>query len=819
MEISYKWLKRYLPTDLPEAKVSALLTDCGLEIETMETYESIRGGLENVCIGKVLTCEAHPNSDHLHLTTVDVGREEPLHIVCGAPNVAEGQHVVTACIGATLYPSDGEPLTIKKSKIRGEVSEGMLCAADELGIGSDHDGILVLPETAVPGTPAKTYFQVETDTVFGIGLTPNRSDAICHIGVARDLAASIHCHLGKKIPLRLPDLSAFPENGHANPVSIDIQDNERCPRYSGLHIRNVRVQESPDWLKSLLKTVGIRPINNIVDITQFVMLECGQPMHAFDTGKIKGNQVIIRRARPEEPFRTLDGIDRKLDVEDLVICDSNDPMCLAGVMGGEWSGISDTTTEVFLESAYFQAAGIRKTAKRHTLKTDASFRYERGCDPNITVQALKRAALLIRELAGGEISALTDVYPKTIQKAQIIFPLSYLNALAGQTIEKEMVCQILNDLEIDIRKDENGTLTLAVPTNKVDVTRPADVAEEVLRIYGYNRIDLPSQFEYRPSVMEENPLLAVKERMSAYLSDNGFFEIMNNSLTRSEYAERFDFISPEETVHLMNPLSKDLQDMRQSLLFGGLESIARNINHGNTDLRMYEFGTVYRKDKSKTPQDSVLERYPHHQRLALWASGQLQSASWQAAAEESDFFYLKNMVLNSLHKARFQTQRLKVETVENTMGLAYALQYRFRQQLLLTIGEVDTETLKYFGIKQPVYYAEIDCDALMRSLEPAPIRFRDLNRFPEVDRDLALLVDKSVTYAQLEKIAFQTDPAVKEVNLFDVYEGKNLEAGKKSYALSFRISNPERTFTADEVQAIMDKLIRAYEKEANAKLR
>ncbi|MBR4492050.1 MAG: phenylalanine--tRNA ligase subunit beta, partial [Bacteroidales bacterium] len=407
MEISYKWLKRYLPVDLPAAETSALLTDCGLEIETVEQYESIKGGLEHVYIGKVLTCEAHPDSDHLHITTVDTGQEQPLHIVCGAPNVKAGQNVVVACVGATLYPSDGGSITIKKSKIRGEVSEGMICAEDELGVGEDHAGIMVLPETAVPGTPAKDYFQVESDTVFGIGLTPNRSDAICHIGVARDLSASIHRHLGKKIPLQYPDISGFPEKGPANPVSIEIKDTERCPRYSGLHISGVRVAESPEWMKGLLRTVGIRPINNIVDITQFVMLECGQPMHAFDAAKINGKKVIIRRAVKEEPFMTLDGIERKLDPEDLVICNANSPMCLAGVMGGEHSGITDKTTDIFLESAFFQAAGIRKTAKRHTMKTDASFRYERGCDPNITLWTLKRAAMLIQEIAGGTISAVT----------------------------------------------------------------------------------------------------------------------------------------------------------------------------------------------------------------------------------------------------------------------------------------------------------------------------------------------------------------------------------------------------------------------------
>ena len=818
MEISYKWLKRYLPVDLPASEISALLTDCGLEIETMEKYESVKGGLENVIIGKVLTCEAHPDSDHLHITTVDTGQEQPLHIVCGAPNVKAGQNVVVACVGATLYPSDGGSITIKKSKIRGEVSEGMICAEDELGVGEDHAGIMVLPETAVPGTPAKDYFQVESDTVFGIGLTPNRSDAICHIGVARDLSASIHRHLGKKIPLQYPDISGFPETGPANPVSIEIQDTERCPRYSGLHISGVRVAESPEWMKGLLRTVGIRPINNIVDITQFVMLECGQPMHAFDAAKISGKKVIVRRAVKDEPFMTLDGIERKLDPEDLVICNANSPMCLAGVMGGEHSGITDKTTDIFLESACFQAAGIRKTAKRHTMKTDASFRYERGCDPNITLWTLKRAAMLIQEIAGGTISAVTDCYPIPVEKKNVDISYAQLNTIAGQELEREMVLQILTDLEMAPVKDENGIMTIAVPTNKVDVTRPADIAEEVMRIYGYNRIGMPDRFTFHPSTLDENPQLVVKERISTYLSDNGFYEIMNNSLTKSDYS-RFDFINDDETVKLMNPLSKDLQQMRQTLLFGGLESIAHNINHANCNLRMYEFGTIYHKDNEKSATDSVTARFPHRQRLSLWVTGMLQPASWEAKPEESGFFYLKNMVLNALQKANFTTKRLVPQKLEKYCGMVHALQYQLRQQPVVTIGEVDPEILKYFGIKQRVYHADIIFDTLVAQVERKKIRFKELNRFPEVERDLALLVDKKVCYEQLEKIAYKTDVAIQSVNLFDVYEGKNLPEGKKSYALNFVITNQERTFTAEEVQAVMDKLIRAYEKETGAQLR
>ncbi len=810
MEISYKWLQEYVESGLSPEEVSAMLTDCGLEVETLEHYESIPGGLEKVVIGKVLTCEAHPDSDHLHLTTVDVGEAEPLNIVCGAPNVAAGQTVVVARIGATLHPVEGEPFTIKKSKIRGAVSEGMLCAEDELGIGTDHAGIMVLPDEVKAGTPAKSHFKAETDSIIGIGLTPNRSDAICHIGVARDLAACIHRHLNREAALRLPDVSGFNATAGANPIPVHVMETERCPRYSSLYIHGVQVKDSPEWLQHRLRSIGIRPINNIVDITQFVMLECGQPLHAFDAAKIKGNEVVVRTAKQDEPFMTLDGVTRKLCTEDLVICNAEEPMCLAGVMGGEESGITAETRNVFLESAFFQATGIRKTAKRHTLKTDASFRYERGCDPNITLFALKRAALLIKELAGGEISEITDCYPQPITRSTVVFPLEKLNALTGKAIEKEIVIQILKDLEIEITHDEGDTLTLAIPTNKTDVTRVADVVEEVLRIYGYNLIPMPSQFEYKPSMLEENPLIEVKERISSYLSDNGFFEIMNNSLTKSDYS-RFDLINSKETISLMNPLSKDLQNMRQTLLFGGLESIANNINHSNFDLRLYEFGTVYHKNIAKTTEDRVTERFPHQQRLAIWVSGRQQKSSWQQTAEECDFYYLKNMVLNSLHRCNFATQRLHMETAEQENGMCHLLKYTFRNETILRIGEVAPEILKYFGIKQNVFYAEIDCDQLLALMERKKILFRELNRFPEVERDLALLVDEAVTYETLEKMAYQCDKAIKSVSLFDVYEGKNLEKGKKSYALKFIISNPEKTFTNEEIQAIMDKLIRTYE--------
>ncbi|MDY0015910.1 MAG: phenylalanine--tRNA ligase subunit beta [Bacteroidales bacterium] len=819
MEISYNWLKEYINIDLGVEEISEILTGIGLEIEGIHTFESIKGGLKHVCIGKVITCEKHPNADRLHVTQVDIGQENLLQIVCGATNVAAGQHVVVACVGAALYPMDKEPLTIKKSKIRDVVSEGMICAEDELGISNSHAGIMVLSDCPQIGMPAQQYFNITTDTIFEIGLTPNRSDATSHLGVARDLVAYINTHYHEKISLNYPEVNDFPINTPKNIIQITIADTVACPRYTGLHIAGVEIEESPEWLKTKLNAIGIRPINNIVDITQFVLFEMGQPLHAFDANNIKGNHVIIRKVAKETPFLSLDGIERKLSENDLMICNEVEPMCIAGVMGGEDSGINEATTDVFLESAYFNPISIRKTSKYHGIKTDASFRFERGCDPNICIYALKRAALLIQKIAGGTISGITDIYPSIIKEKEVSLSYKRLNTLIGKEIEKKTVKEILTSLEMKILNETNENISIAIPTNKNDVTREADVIEEFLRIYGYNNIELKQNFSFTPSAIAESPLIALKENVSNYLSNNGFCEIMNNSLTKSEYTH-FDFINKQESISLLNPLSKDLQNMRQTLLFGGLESIINNINRSNFNLRLFEFGSVYRKDCSKTKKNTVIERFPYHNHLALFVSGKQHEDSWQNKANDLDFFYVKNIVLNVLQKNNFNVNKFSLAIGKNEGAFQQVLTYTINNQTIITIGEVHPTVLKVFGIKQKVYSAEVDCDALINLSERKKIMFKELNKYPEVHRDLALLLDKHVTYEEVEKLAYKTaKPYLKAVNLFDVYEGKNLEEGKKSYAVSFVLSDTNKTLTNDEINAVMDRLITAYEKELQAKLR
>jgi len=819
MEISYNWLKEYINIDLGVEEISEILTGIGLEIEGIHTFESIKGGLKHVCIGKVITCEKHPNADRLHVTQVDIGQENLLQIVCGATNVAAGQHVVVACVGAALCPMDKEPLTIKKYKIRDVVSEGMICAEDELGISNSHAGIMVLSDCPQIGMPAQQYFNITTDTIFEIGLTPNRSDATSHLGVARDLVAYINTHYHEKISLNYPEVNDFPINTPKNIIQITIADTVACPRYTGLHIAGVEIEESPEWLKTKLNAIGIRPINNIVDITQFVLFEMGQPLHAFDANNIKGNHVIIRKVAKETPFLSLDGIERKLSENDLMICNEVEPMCIAGVMGGEDSGINEATTDVFLESAYFNPISIRKTSKYHGIKTDASFRFERGCDPNICIYALKRAALLIQKIAGGTISGITDIYPSIIKEKEVSLSYKRLNTLIGKEIEKKTVKEILTSLEMKILNETNENISIAIPTNKNDVTREADVIEEFLRIYGYNNIELKQNFSFTPSAIAESPLIALKENVSNYLSNNGFCEIMNNSLTKSEYTH-FDFINKQESISLLNPLSKDLQNMRQTLLFGGLESIINNINRSNFNLRLFEFGSVYRKDCSKTKKNTVIERFPYHNHLALFVSGKQHEDSWQNKANDLDFFYVKNIVLNVLQKNNFNVNKFSLAIGKNEGAFQQVLTYTINNQTIITIGEVHPTVLKVFGIKQKVYSAEVDCDALINLSERKKIMFKELNKYPEVHRDLALLLDKHVTYEEVEKLAYKTaKPYLKAVNLFDVYEGKNLEEGKKSYAVSFVLSDTNKTLTNDEINAVMDRLITAYEKELQAKLR
>ena len=821
MKISYKWLKELLKFNLTAEETAAYLTDCGLEVEGIELFETVKGGLRGLVIGEVLTCEAHPNSDHLHVTTVNVGGEEPLHIVCGAPNVAAGQKVVVATIGTVLYNGE-ESFTIKKSKLRGEPSEGMICAEDEIGLGTSHDGIMVLPEEAVPGTPAADYFKVEADTIFEIGLTPNRCDAICHFGVARDLFATLAQH---DIPcstlVRRNAREVQPVAGVHSRVDIVIENSKDCPRYSGVLIDDIKVQESPEWLQTKLRSVGVRPINNIVDITQYIMLELGQPMHAFDADKIEGNKVIVKNLPEGTPFVTLDGNEIKLSADDLMICNEKEGMCLAGVYGGLHSGITENTTRLFLESAYFNPVCIRKTAKRHGLKTDASFRYERGCDPSITVYALKRAVELVLELAGGyPVMSILDRYPNEIEPAQITLYYDQVNQVAGKIIEKQAVTKILMLLDMEVKPVGDDKIIVTVPLNKADVTRPIDLIEEILRIYGYNNIEIPTTLTYDMSCLRQNDTVyQMQTAISKYLADNGFYEVMNNSLTKAEYAQRFDFLDERETVKLLNPLSSELNAMRQTLLFSGLENVMRNVNNKAADLRLFEFGKTYHLNPQSTVGDDVTVRYEEREMMSLFVTGKLGDDNWQGKSAEADFFYLRNMIDNFLVKINFPMEKVHLVTDTEPRMFSQHVSYKVDDVTPIHVGVLRADILRFFDLKKPVYYAEIDAEKL-NELRKNAVNYTPINPYPAVRRDLALVVDKEVSYDTLEKIGFKyASKLLKQVNLFDVYEGAALGEGKKSYALNFVLQSADKTLTDEEINKVMNKLVSAYEREVGAKLR
>lgn len=817
MKISYNWLKQYISFDLTPEVTAEYLTDCGLEVEGMETYESIRGGLRGLVAGEVLTCEPHPDSDHLHVTTVDVGGETPLNIVCGAPNVAQGQKVIVATIGTVLYDGD-ESFTIKKSKLRGVPSEGMICAEDEIGVGESHDGIMVLPADTIVGTPAAKIFKVETDTIFEIGLTPNRSDAICHFGVARDLQAilkanGVHCS-----PPIAPLDREFRNTIQKGVIDVTVENKKDCPRYSGVTINNVTVADSPEWLQNRLKSIGVRPINNIVDVTQYVMFEIGQPLHAFDADTIIGNQVIVKNLPAGTPFVTLDGVEIKLDANDLMICNASEGMCLAGVYGGQHSGVTRGTKNIFLESAYFNPVTIRKTSKRHNLKTDAAFRYERGCDPEITVYALRRAANLIKEIAGGLTSEITDVYPDEIERRKISLRYDDINRIAGKKIDKQMVCSILLSLGIDLSTTVSGEdqVTALVPLYKADVTRPIDLIEEILRIYGYNNIEMPKSLHYNAEIEAEPNFRPLQNKISNYLANNGFFEVMNNSLTKESYAQQFDFINSDETIKLLNPLSTELNVMRQTLLFSGLENIDRNIKNKRSDLKIFEFGKSYWRNTEAQREDSVTDRFKEKEWLTLFTTGKNHTDIWNDHAKENDFFVLKNMVENIFKILNISGLEVKLEA---DARFSNSLRYYAGEELLCTIGELQPSILKHFDIKKAVCYAEIETTVLY-SLTGKQVTFSPIPAFPAVNRDLALVVDKSVTYDTLEKIAYKYgSKLLKNVTLFDVYEGDKIEAGKKSYALSFVLQHAEKTLTDDDITKVMKKLVTGFEREAGAQLR
>ncbi|MCD4746388.1 MAG: phenylalanine--tRNA ligase subunit beta [Bacteroidales bacterium] len=819
MKISYNWLKQYLDIDIEPLKLSELLTDCGLEIEGLEKYQSVKGGLEGIVIGEIKTCEKHPNADKLSITTVDIGEKNILPIVCGAPNVAAGQKVLIATVGTTLY-SENQSFVIRKTKLRGEVSEGMICAEDELGLGTSHEGIMVLDADSKVGTPANFFFNISEDYIFEIGLTPNRSDATSHIGVARDLKAVFDNLYKKNYNLKIPSVKEFCIDNNDREIEVIIEDNLACPRYSGLTISGIKVKESPDWLKNSLDSIGLRPINNIVDITNFVLFETGQPLHAFDTNEITGNKIIIKKLSEGTKFLTLDEVERELTKDDLMICNKDEGMCIAGVFGGINSGVTEKTTNIFLESAYFNPKTIRKTSKHHSLKTDASFRFERGADPEMTIYALKRAALLIKKIAGGKISSnIKDVYPKQIKKNEINISYRNVDRLIGKSIDKKIIKNILQSLEIQIISESGEELKLSIPTYRVDVTREADVIEEILRIYGYNNVEIPSEVRSSLSYNLKPDNEKIQNLVSDYLSNNGFFEIMNNSLTKSEYIEKSNVFNSEKNVNILNPLSKDLNVLRQTLLFGGLESVIYNQNRKIPDLKLYEFGKTYSFNSDKAKEKDVLIKYLENNHLALFITGRKNIESWNTDENNVDFYFLKAHINNIFKILNLESSLFSIENNSSKI-FDKALIYKFNNKKVLEFGSVSDRLLKEFEIKQELFYADFNWNIIIQLLKDNKILYKEVSKFPEVRRDLALLINKNIQFADIEKIAFQTESKLlKKVNLFDVYEGKNIEAGKKSYAVSFILQDKEKTLTDKVIDKIMNKMMKVYKHKLEAVIR
>ncbi len=819
MNISYNWLKNYLKSDLTAEEASVILTDIGLEIEDFEKLEAVKGGLKGVVVGEVLTCEDHPDSDHLHITTVDVGADEPLGIVCGAANCRKGLKVMCAMVGAELHPiGQEEVFKIKRSKIRGVESLGMLCAEDELGIGSSHDGIMELDEAAVPGTPAMEYLKLTNDYRLGIGLTPNRIDAASHYGVARDLAAYLRSQ-GREAELVLPSVEDFKVDNTSKVTKVRVENTEAAPRYAGVNISGVKVAPSPQWLQNALRAIGINPKNNVVDVTNYVLHELCQPLHSFDADKIEGNEVVVRTCPEGTKFRTLDGVERTLSERDLMICDSEKPMCIAGVFGGEHSGVSDQTTNVFLESAYFNPVWVRKTAKRHALSTDASFRFERGIDPNITVYALKRAAMLIKELAGGEItSEITDLYPAPVEPFAIDITFDYIDRLIGKKIGNDTICKILSDLGIEIVERREVGLSVKVPAYRVDVQRPADLVEEILRIYGYNNVEIPehvnSTLSYEPKPNKDR----LRNMVSDMLSSCGFAEVMNNSLTKSSYYENSEVYPAANCVKIMNPLSADLGVMRQTLLYGLLEVVELNVNHKAQSVKIYEFGNTYSYAPERK-EEGGLAPYSEGMRLSVAISGAQTTQSWNSKAEVSNFFNLKAIAEKILRRFGMDIYTLRSEPLENEL-FSEGLSLKAGNKELLQIATVSPKLRKRFDLKGEVYFLDFDFDTLLKYTRKHKVTAHELAKFPAVKRDLALLVDTKVSYAELRQIAFQTEKKLlKDVTLFDVYTGDKLEAGKKSYALGFILQDESKTLDEKTIENTMNKLIDAFGKKAGATIR
>jgi phenylalanyl-tRNA synthetase beta chain len=806
MKISYNWIKQFIKIDWQSEETAALLTDLGLEVEVVEKYQSVKGGLEGIVVGHVLTCVPHPDADRLKITTVDLGDGVPVQIVCGASNVAAGQKVPVATIGTVLYDKEGESFTIKKGKIRGQESHGMICAEDEIGLGSSHEGIMVLDPSLQPGTPAATVFKIENDEVFEIGLTPNRADAMSHYGTARDLRAGM-IQSGVNVELITPSVTKFRVDKRTLKIDIDVKESNLVPRYCGLTISGITVQPSPAWLQNRLKAIGLNPKNNIVDVTNYVLHELGQPLHAFDAAKING-KVIVKTLPSGTKFTTLDDVERSLHEEDIMICDENGPLCIAGVFGGKESGVSESTTSIFLESAYFNPVSVRKTAKRHQLNTDASFRFERGIDPSITDYALKRAALLIQEVAGGEITSdLIDVYPKKIDDFSVFLNFNKVTKIIGQEIPKDIIKKILVSLDIKVNSVTDSGLGLTIPAYRVDVQREIDVIEEILRVYGYNNIKFSNKVNATIANSPRTEDYKIQNVVATQLNSQGFHEMMANSLTTANYIQLSDLLKEEHNVTMLNPLSSDLATMRQSLLFSGLEAISYNINRKNTDLKLFEFGKSYHNYPSG---------YEEKKHLTLFLTGNRNQETWTSGQKHTDFFLFKGYVTAVLERLGIQkTQNQPLTTDVYSEGIAISL----GKDTIVEIGVVKKSILKHFGIKQEVFFADFNWAAILKLISNK-VKFTEIPKYPEVRRDLALLLDQEVTYESIYTIAKQTEKSLlKNVDLFDVYEGQNLPEGKKSYALSFSIQDSSKTLTDEQIDKIMSKLQKNFETELGAVLR
>jgi len=820
MNISYKWLKEYVDFDLTPQEVCDALTSEGLEVDALEEVQSIRGGLKGLYVGKVLTCEMHPNSDHLHVTTVDLGKGEPQQIVCGAPNVAAGQKVIVADLGCVLYDGDKE-FQIKKSKLRGVESLGMICAEDEIGVGTSHDGIIVLPEDAPVGQPAAEYYNLESDWLIEIDITANRADALSHWGVARDLYAWL-VQNGYKTSLHRPSDEAFAVDNHDLPIDVVIENTEACKRYACVSVTDCEVKESPEWLKNKLNAIGLRPINNIVDITNYVMMAYGQPLHCFDADMVTGHKIVVKTMPEGTPFVTLDGEEHKLSDRDLAICNAEEPMCIAGVFGGKGSGTYETTRNVVLESAYFHPTWIRKSARRHGLSTDASFRFERGIDPNGTIYALKQAALLCKELAGGKVSMeIKDVYPEPLPNFNVDLKYDYVHQLIGKEIPHDTIKSIVSSLEMVIKSEDAEGLQLEVPAYRVDVQRPCDVVEDILRVYGYNNVEMPEQLKSSLVIKgDEDQKHKLENLVGEQLVGAGFNEILNNSLTKAAYYEDLNCYPAERLVSIVNPLSSDLNVMRQSILFGGLESIAYNANRKNPNLKFFEFGNTYQHFNEKADAENPMKAYAEESHLGLWVTGKRVEGSWAHPDEQSSFYELKAYVLNILNRIGLPLGSVVFKDSDNNIFSKGITVENRGGKVLVEMGVVARSLQKKFGIDNEVYFADLYWNQLTKAVRKQKVGFKEISKYPAVSRDLALLLDKDVEFARVEQIAYNAErKLLKKVELFDVYEGKNLPDGKKSYAVNFILQDEQKTLNDKAIDAVMQKIIQNLKKQLNAELR